>query len=107
MDFLQPRKMPIHAVFARHLRALWKVVDFLVLRQALVKHTFDVGACPTNCPFLIPLGYFPETVVFKSISYQRYIDTVIEFEVISFVLWFVGSKTHRVNVWSEYQMLLV
>ena len=106
MNFLQPRKMPIHAVFARHLRALWKVVDFLVLRQALVKHTFDVRACPTNCPFLIPLGYFSETVVFKSISYQRYIDTVIEFEVISFVLGLVWTDTHRVDVRPKDQKFL-
>ena len=82
------------------------MVDFLVLRQALVKHTFDVGACPTNCPFLIPLGYFPETVVFKSISYQWYIDTVIEFEVISFVLRLVWSDTHWVDVRPKNQKFL-
>lgn len=107
MNFFQSSEVPIHAVFTRHLCAFRKVVDLLIFCQTLIELAFNIRACPAYSPFLVSVRNFSETVVLKCVPYQRDIYSVIELKVVTFVLWFVRSDAHRIDVWSEYKVFLI
>ena len=98
--------MSVHAIFPRHLCALWKVIDLLVATECLIRLTFDVTAGPANQPLLVPITNLFEAVVLESVPDQMNVCVVVELEVVATVLWLVWSQGNGVYVRPKHQVLL-
>lgn len=105
VGFLEPGQVSIHAIFARHFRALWEVVDLLVPTKGLVDHTLDVGTGPLDRPLLVSVRHLSEAIVFKREPHQWHVEVVVELEIVAFVCGFVWTHRNRIDVGSEDHVL--
>ena len=85
MVLLQACKMAVHAIFATHFSAFGEMVNFLVTAERLVHLRLYAGTGPHDGPFLTAFGHFSEAVIFERVPHQRHIDTVVQFEVVTFI----------------------
>lgn len=103
MGFSEACQMPIHAVFACHLSAFWKVIYLLIARQALVHLHFDIGGRPADGPVLVSFGCLSEAIVFQRVPEKSDYYIIVKLEKVSLIRWQVRPNSNRIYVRSENQ----
>lgn len=82
------------------------MINFLKLVHVLINRRFDSTNTPHDCPVIFLLLWtFLKAIVFKSVF--DYFDLcVLKFVVVAFVTGSIRLESQRLNVRSEYQILL-